>query len=111
MVWHQLYVDPTNHAFTARVTLSNLPYVGSGNPHVDEPFDFRFPGVYVDRAKRTLFAQARRGDQITVAVFHAERTCGWIDLAPGENLSAEEKRPRHRRSYGNRSAARRDALG
>jgi hypothetical protein len=86
MVWHQLYVDPTNHAFTARVTLSNLPYVGSGDPRVDEPFDFRFPGVYVDPAKRTLFAHARRGGQITVALFHAERTCGWIDLAPGAKI-------------------------
>jgi hypothetical protein len=86
MVWHQLYVDPTNHAFTARITLSNLPYVGSGDPRVDEPFDFRFPGVNMDPAKRTLFAHARRGDQITVALFRGGPTCGWIDLAPGAKI-------------------------
>jgi hypothetical protein len=86
MVWYQLYVDPTTHVLGARVTLSNLPYVGDKEPHVDEPFDFRFPGVHVDRAKRTLFARARRGNQITVALFHGEPTCGWIDLAPGVKI-------------------------
>ena len=86
MVWHQLYVDPTTHVFTARVTFSNSPYDGGGDPRVDEPFDFRFPGVHVDPAKRTLFARARRGDQITVALFHGAPTCGWIDLAPGAKI-------------------------
>ena len=86
MVWHQLYVNLTTRAFGARVTLSNLPYVGDSEPRVDEPFDFRFPGVHVDAVKRTLFARGRRGDQITVALFHAEPTCGWIDLAPGAKI-------------------------
>jgi hypothetical protein len=86
MVWHQLYVDPTTHVLGARVTLSNLPYVGDNEPRVDEPFDFRFPGVHVDAAKRTLFARGRRGNQITVALFHGEPTCGWIDLAPGAKI-------------------------
>ena len=86
MVWNQLYVDPTTQVFGARVTLSNLPYAGDSEPRVDEPFDFRFPGVHVDPAKRTLFARARRGNQITVALFHGEPTCGWIDLAPGAKI-------------------------
>jgi hypothetical protein len=86
MVRHQLYVDPATHVFTARVTLSNSPYVGDGEPRVDEPFDFRFPGVQVNPANRTLFARARRGDPITVAVFHGEPECGWIDLAPGAKI-------------------------
>ena len=86
MVWHQLYADPATHVLGARVILSNLPYVGDNEPRVDEPFDFRFPGVYVDRAKRALFARARRGNQITVALFHGEPTCGWIDLAPGAKI-------------------------
>ena len=86
MVRHQLYVDPTTHVLGARVTLSNLPHVGDSEPRVDEPFDFRFPGVYVDRAKRVLFARARRGNQIAVALFHGEPTCGWIDLAPGAKI-------------------------
>lgn len=86
MVWHQLYVDPTTHVLGARVTLSNLPYVGDNEPRVDEPFDFRFPGVHVDPAKRALFARARRGNQITVALFHGEPRCGWIDLAPGAKI-------------------------
>jgi hypothetical protein len=86
MVWHQLYVDPTTHVLGARVTLSNLAYVGDNEPRVDEPFDFRFPGVHVDPAKRALFARARRGNQITVALFHGEPRCGWIDLAPGAKI-------------------------
>jgi hypothetical protein len=86
MVWHQLYVNPTTHVLGARVTLSNLPYVGDNEPRVDEPFDFRFPGVHVDPAKRALFARARRGNQITVALFHGEPRCGWIDLAPGAKI-------------------------
>jgi hypothetical protein len=86
MVWHQLYVDPTTHVLGACVTLSNLPYVGDSEPRVDEPFDFRFPGVHVDPVKRTLFARARGGNQITVALFHGQPACGWIDLAPGAKI-------------------------
>jgi hypothetical protein len=86
MVWHQLYVDPTTHVFGARVTLSNLPHVGDSEPRVDEPFDFRFPSVHVDRAKSTLWARARPGNQIAVALFHGEPTYGWIDLAPGAKI-------------------------
>jgi hypothetical protein len=86
MVRHQLYVDPTTHILGARVTFSNFPYVGDNEPRVDEPFDFRFSGVHVDPAKRALFARARRGNQITVALFRGEPTCGWIDLAPGAKI-------------------------
>ena len=86
MVWHQLYLDSTTHVLTARVTFSNLPYDGGGDPRVDEPFDFRFPGVLVDPATHTLFARARRGDQITVALFRGEPRCGWIKLAPGAKI-------------------------
>jgi hypothetical protein len=86
MIWHQLYVNPTTRVFGARVTLSNLPYVGDSEPRVDEPFDFRFPGVHVDPVKRTLFARARGGNQIAVALFHGEPACGWIDLAPGAKI-------------------------
>jgi hypothetical protein len=86
MVWHQLYIDATTHLLGVDVTLSNLPHVGDSQPRVDEPFDFRFPGVHVDPAKSALFARARRGNQITVALFHGEPTCGWIDLAPGAKI-------------------------
>jgi hypothetical protein len=86
IVWHQLYVNPTTRVFGARVTLSNLPYVGDTEPRVDEPFDFRFPGVHADPVKRTLFARGRRGEQIPVALFHGEPACGWIDLAPGAKI-------------------------
>ena len=111
MVWHQLYVDPTTHVLGARVTLSNLPYVGDNEPRVDEPFDFRFPGVHVDAAKRTLFARARRGNQITVASI-SRRANVRLDRsrAGSEDLSVKGKRPRHRHSHGDRSTPRGDAL-
>jgi hypothetical protein len=81
MVWHQLYVDPTTHVLGARVTLSNLPYVGDSEARVDEPFDFRFPGVQVDPAKRALFARTRRGNQITGALFPGAPRCGGDEVA------------------------------
>ena len=72
MIWHQLYVDPTNHVLTVRITFSNLPYVSDNDPRVDEPFDFRFPGLHPDRTNRTLFAHARYGEQIAVARFRGD---------------------------------------
>ena len=86
MVWHQLYVDPTNHALAARITFSNLPYAGDREPRVDEPFDFRFPGTHVDLATRTIFVCARHGRQITVARFQGDPTNGWVDLEPGAKI-------------------------
>lgn len=86
MIWHQLYLNPSGGELAARITFSNLPYVSDYEPRRDEPFDFRFPGVYVDPTKPTLFARARRGDQITVALFRGGPTCSWIDLAPGAKI-------------------------
>ena len=96
----------------ARVTLSNFPYASDDEPRVDEPFDFRFPGVHVDPVKRTLFARARRGNQITVALFHGEANVRLDRSRAGsEDLSVKRKWPRHRHSNGDRSTPRGDALG
>ena len=86
MIWHQLYVDPTDHVLTVRITFSNLPYVSDHDPRVDEPFDFRFPGLHPDRTNRALFAHARHGEQIPVARFRGDSTCGSVDLAPGAKI-------------------------
>src|SRR4029453_18047896 len=74
IVWHQRHVDPTTQVLGARARLSNFPYVGDSEPRVDEPFDFRFPGVHVDPAKRALFPRARGATQKTGAFFPARHT-------------------------------------
>ncbi len=86
MIWHQLDVDATNHVLTARITFSNLPYVSDDEPRVDEPFDFRFLGLHIDRTNRTLLARARHGEQIPVARFRGDSTCGSVDLAAGAKI-------------------------
>jgi hypothetical protein len=86
MIWHQLYVDPTNQILTARITFSNLPYVSDTDPRLDEAFDFRFPGLHTDRTKRTLLARARHGEQISVARLQGDSTCGSVDLAAGAKI-------------------------
>ena len=86
MLWHQLSVDPTNHLLTARITFSNLPYVSDNDPRADEPFDFRFPGLHFDRTNHALLARNRHGEQIAVARFQGDSTCGSVDLAAGAKI-------------------------
>jgi hypothetical protein len=86
MIWHQLYLDTPGGDLAARITFSNLPYVGDDQPRMDESFDFRFPGVQVDSARRTFFARVRHGEPIPVARFRGGAACGWIDLAPGAKI-------------------------
>jgi hypothetical protein len=62
MIWHQLYLDAAGE-LAARITFSNLPYVGDDEPRSDEPFDFRFPGVRFDSARRTFVARGAGVDR------------------------------------------------
>jgi hypothetical protein len=86
MIWHQLYVDPTNGVLTARVTLSNLPYVSDDNPRLDESFDFRFPDVQANRTTPALLARVRHGKQIVVARLQDGSTYRSVDLAVGAKI-------------------------
>jgi hypothetical protein len=86
MIWHQLYLERSSGELGARITFSNLPYVGDDQPRMDEPFDFRFPGVQVDSTQGTFFARVRHGEPIPVARFRDGLACGWIDLAPGTKI-------------------------
>jgi len=85
MIWHQLY-KRTNGELAARITFSNLPYVGDDTPRTDEPFDFRFPGVRFDSARGTFFARSGRGELIPVARLQQFPIYGWIDLSPGAKI-------------------------
>jgi hypothetical protein len=85
MIWHQLYLDRSGE-LAARITFSNLPYVGDDEPRRDEPFDFRFPGVRFDSARRAFFARSGRGELIPVARFREAPACGWVDLSPGAKM-------------------------
>jgi hypothetical protein len=85
MIWHQLYLDAAGE-LAARITFSNLPYVGDNEPRSDEPFDFRFPGVRFDSARGTFLARSTRGELIPVARFREGPASGWIDLARGTKI-------------------------
>jgi hypothetical protein len=80
MIWHQLFVPPAGNNLVARITFSNVSYVGGYEPRIDESFDFRFPNTHLDRANRTLFVRNRHGQQMTIARFRGDPTNGWVDL-------------------------------
>jgi hypothetical protein len=93
VIWHQLYVGSTGE-LAARITFSNLPYVGDDTPRSDEPFDFRFPSVQFHPARRAFFASGRHGQLIPVARFSEGLACGWVDLAPGAKIYLVKDRGR-----------------
>jgi hypothetical protein len=84
--WRQLYLEPRTGGLAARITFTNLPYADSNEPRRDDPFDFRFPRVRFDSARRAFFASGSRGELIPVARLRGDSTCGWIDLAPGAKI-------------------------
>ena len=84
MIWHQLY-KLTNGELVARITFSNLPYVGDDTPRTDEPFDFRFPGVRFDSGRGIFFAKSGHGELIPVARIR-QFPYDWIDLSAGAKI-------------------------
>jgi len=85
VIWHQLYLNAAGE-LAVRITFSNLPYVGDDTPRSDEPFDFRFPSVRFDSARRVFFVNGRQGELIPVARFREGPASGWIDLARGTKI-------------------------
>jgi len=86
MIWHQLYLERTGGELAARITFSNLPYASNDEPRRNEPFDFRFPCVQFNSARRGFLASGRYGGVIAVARLRDDPGCGWIDLAPGAKI-------------------------
>jgi hypothetical protein len=86
MICHQLYLERAGGELAARITFSNLPYVGDDEPRRDESFDFRFPGIKFDPTRGTFFASHRGGQTIPVARFRDGLFCGWVDLASGAKI-------------------------
>jgi hypothetical protein len=86
VIWHKLYLDPAAGELAARITFSNLPYADDNDPRTDESFDFRFPGVRLDSARRTFFARSGRGELIPAARFRETRVYPWIDLTAGAKI-------------------------
>src|SRR4029453_5726565 len=86
MIWHELCLDRAAGQLAARITFSNLPYLGDDEPRRDESFDFRFPGIQFDSARRTFFARSGHGELIPVARFRNDPAFGWIDFAPGAKI-------------------------
>jgi hypothetical protein len=86
VIWHQLYLGRAGGELAARITVSNLPYVGDDEPRRDESFDFRFPGIKFDATRRTFFVSGRGGQMVPVARFRGDLFCSWVDLAPGAKI-------------------------
>lgn len=81
MISHQVYLDRFSGELAARITFSNSPYADSNEPRRDESFDFRFPGMQFDSARRVFFATSGHGELIPVAQFREFPSCG-LDLGP-----------------------------
>jgi hypothetical protein len=94
VLWHQLYVQHDGRELVARITFSNLSYASDEEPRRDEAFDFRFPGVNFDTARRAFIAHSRRGDSIVVARLRSGLGFCWIDLAPGTKIYLLKQRGR-----------------
>jgi len=86
MIWHELYLERNGGELAARITFSNLHYAGDDEPRRDESFDFRFPGVQFDPARRIFFASRRHGEPVPVARFRNVPVCDWVDLGPGAKI-------------------------
>jgi hypothetical protein len=86
MISHQLYVEQPHGELVARITFSNSPYASEDEPRRDESFDFRFPNVQFDSARRAFFARSGRDELIPVARLRQGLACGWVDLAPGAKI-------------------------
>ena len=86
MLSHQLYLERSGGELAARITFSNLPYAGDDEPRRDESFDFRFPGIKFDAARRIFFVNGRGGRTIPVARLRTDPFCSWVDLAPGAKI-------------------------
>ena len=86
MISHQLYVEQPHGELVARITFTNSPYADGNDPRRDESFDFRFPNVRFDSARRVFFASSRRGELIPVARLWQGLACRWIDLVPGAKV-------------------------
>ena len=86
VTWRQLYLERTHGELAARITFSNVPFADSSDPPREEPFDFRFPGIRVDRARHAFVTQGRRGESIPVAWFRGDPSCGWIKLTANTKI-------------------------
>jgi len=86
MISHQLYVNRTAGELVVQITFSNQPYADSNDPPSNESFDFRFPGVQFDSARRVFFARSGHGELISVARFGEGLACGRVDLSPGAKI-------------------------
>jgi hypothetical protein len=86
MICHQLYLERTAGQLAARITFTNSPYADSNDPRRDESFDFRFPGIQFDSARRTFFVRSGHGELIPVARLREISAYSWVDLAPGAKI-------------------------
>ena len=86
MISHRVYLNRPVGELTARITFNNSPYADSNDPPTNESFDFRFPGVQFDSARRTFFARSGHGELIPVARLGKNFAYDWVDLAPSVKI-------------------------
>jgi hypothetical protein len=86
MISHQLYLNRTEGELVVQIAFSNQPCADCNDPPTNESFDFRFPGVQFDSARRVFVATSGHGELIPVARFGKDLVCGWVDLSPGAKI-------------------------
>lgn len=86
MTSHRVYLDRLAGVLAARITFSNQPYADSNDPPTEESFNFRFPGVQFDSARRIFFVISGDDELIPVARYGNSLACGSVDLAPGAKI-------------------------
>jgi hypothetical protein len=86
MISHRVHLDHPTGELAVEITFSNQPYADSNDPPMNESFDFRFPGVQFDSARRIFFATSGHGEVIPVARLGEGLASGWVDLTAGAKI-------------------------
>ncbi len=85
-ILHQIERDHLTNEMIARVTFSNYPFAGDGEPRCDETFDFVFPGLHFDAGRNEFVARTRHQVRIPVAALAPNFPCAGYKLEPNAKI-------------------------
>jgi len=85
-IFHQIERDHSTNEMLARVTFSNYPYAGDGEPRRDETFDFVFPGLHFEAARNEFVARNRHQVRIPIAGLHLNFPYSGYKLEPNAKI-------------------------
>ena len=82
VIEHQLFWNQKEGRLYADLRFSNQPYSSNSEPPAAESFLFALPGVKLDEASKTFYAESRSGRRVPVAEWRG----GWLcrRIAPSD---------------------------